>query len=725
MLIYKAAVLNAESLIDVVQAYHPAANGALIKKAYEFAEWAHREQRRKSGEPYFVHPANVAQILADLRLDTASVCAGLLHDVIEDSGVTREALEAEFGREIAGIVDGVTKLGKFNFTSREDRQAESFRKMVVAMAQDVRVLLVKLCDRLDNMRTLDHMSPEAQERIARETREIYAPLAGRLGMQRIRGELEDLSFKHLEPDAYRELSHKLHKTRKERERYIESVCRTITARLAEQGYAAEVTGRAKHLYSIYRKIREQNCDFEQVLDVLAFRICVETAAECYAALGAMHSRWTPIPGRFKDYIALPKPNMYQSLHTTVIGPGRQRIEIQIRTHEMHRVAEYGVAAHWKYKERGSGLDPKDAEKFEWLRELAEFQGSLKDPVEFVESVKIDLFPDEVYVFTPKGDVRVLPRGATPIDFAYAIHSEIGAHCSGARANGQIVPLRYKLKSGDVIEIMTSPNQQPSKDWLEFCVTTRARSRIRATLRAEQRQKSINLGRELLEAGLRDAGMSFAKFAKSENEVRRVCERLGEGTLDELLLQVGYGKVTVEDVVAAIRADADEVGPTSERFRSSRIEKLVRKVTGRETSGIRVSGIDDVLVRYAKCCNPLPGDGIIGFITRGRGVTVHRRECQRAFDTEPERRIDVQWDARAKINRPVQLCVTTANKPGILAVVSQTFSAQSINISEANCRASDDGRARNIFTFHCTDLNQLKSVMKALAKVNGVVEVSRV
>jgi GTP pyrophosphokinase len=545
-------------------------------------------------------------------------------------------------------------------------------------------------------------------------------------MQLVKSELEDLSLRFLEPDAFRELSAKLTKTKKERDRYIESVCRTITSRLAEQGYAAEVTGRAKHMYSIHRKMKEQGCEFEQVFDTLAFRIGVESVADCYAALGAMHSRWTPIPGRFKDYVALPKPNMYQSLHTTVIGPGRQRIEIQIRTHEMHRVAEHGIAAHWKYKERGSGgVDPKDAEKFGWLRELAEFQRTLKDPVEFLESVKIDLFPDEVYVFTPKGELRVLPRGSTPIDFAYAIHSQVGEHCSGARANGQIVPLRYKLKNGDVMEIMTSQNQQPSKDWLEFCVTTRARSRIRARLRSEQRQKCINLGKELLEAEMRDAGLSYSKFSKSDPEVRRVAERFSHAHLDELLLDIGYGKVASDKVVETIHSnDAPDSEPPSQ-FRAGRIEQLVRKVTGRDASGIKVNGIDDVLVRYAKCCNPLPGDAIIGFITRGRGVTIHRRECQKAFDTDPERRIDVQWDTKAKINRPVQICVTTANKPGILAVVSQTFSAQSINISEANCRAGDDGRARNVFTFHCSDLSQLKNVMKALTKVNGVVEVSRI
>ncbi|HEY2406449.1 MAG TPA: bifunctional (p)ppGpp synthetase/guanosine-3',5'-bis(diphosphate) 3'-pyrophosphohydrolase, partial [Polyangiaceae bacterium] len=607
-----------------------------------------------------------------------------------------------------------------------EQQAENFRKMLLAMARDIRVILVKLCDRLDNMRTLDHMKGDSQERIARETMEIYAPLAGRLGMQRIKSELEDLSFRYLDPEAYRTLSKKLEKTQKERDHYIESVCRTITARLAEQGFAADVGGRAKHLLSIQRKMKSQQCEFEQVFDTIAFRVCVESVADCYATLGVIHSRWTPIPGRFKDYVALPKPNMYQSLHTAVIGPGRQRIEIQIRTHEMHRVAEHGIAAHWKYKERISGgVDPKDAEKFGWLRELADFQRNLKDPAEFLESVKIDLFPDEVYVFTPKGDLRVMPRGSTPIDFAYAIHSEVGAHCSGARANGQIVPLRYKLKSGDVMEIMTSNTQEPHKDWLDFCVTTRARARIRGHMRAEQRQKSINLGKELLENELRAGGLSYSKFSKNEAEIRRVTEAHSLQGLDELLLNVGFGRIAAEDIVETLHAHPKEGEEPRPSLRPGRIEQIVRKVTGRDQpAGIKVSGIDDVLVRYAKCCNPLPGDAIIGFITRGRGVTIHRRECLKAFDTDPERRIDVSWDSKAKINRPVQLVVTTTNKPGILATVSQTFSAQSINISEANCRAGDDGRARNIFTFNCADLSQLKNVMKALQRVSGVVEVSR-
>jgi GTP pyrophosphokinase len=719
-------VLDVDQLVQRVHSYQPAADAELIRRAYHYSEWAHREQNRKSGDPYFVHPASVAEIITELRLDTASVCAGLLHDVVEDTVVSHADVSREFGPEIAQLVDGVTKLGKINFTSKEDRQAESFRKMVVAMAQDIRVLLIKLCDRLDNMRTLEHMKPEAQERIARETMEIYAPLANRLGIQRIKSELEDLSFQYLDPEAYKEVSSKLAKTKRERERYIEGVCRTISSRLAEHGFAADVSGRAKHIYSIYRKMKTQQCDFEQVYDTLAFRICVESVADCYAVLGVIHSKWTPVPGRFKDYIALPKPNMYQSLHTAVIGPGRQRIEIQIRTHDMHRVAEHGVAAHWKYKERISGhVDPNAAEKFGWLRELAEYQRQLKDPAEFLESVKIDLFPDEIYVFTPKGDVRVFPRDSTPIDFAYSIHTDVGHHCSGARSNGQIVPLRYKMRNGDVIEVMTSPHQRPSKDWLDYVVTTRARNRIRAFLRSEQRDKSVNLGRELVDNAMREAGMSLAKLSKNEEELRRLCEAHRFGSWEELLLSVGYGKLDADDLVKTLRAKQPGSSAPPPELKTGRIEQLVRKVTGRDTGGITVSGIDDVLVRYAKCCNPLPGDAIIGFITRGRGVTIHRRECVKAFDTDPERRIEVSWDSKAKINRPVQLKVITTNKPGILANVSQTFSAQKINISEANCRAGDDGRACNIFTFHVTDLVQLKNVMKALAKVSGVVDVERV
>jgi GTP pyrophosphokinase len=719
-------MLQADDIVSRVRAYYPGVDAGLIQRAYDYSFRAHAGQLRKSGEPYFVHPASVAGIITELRLDPASVCAGLLHDVVEDTLATTADIEREFGKEIAHLVDGVTKLSKINFTSKEDRQAENFRKMVVAMAQDIRVLLVKLCDRVDNMRTLEHMKREAQERIARETLEIYAPLANRLGIQSFKAELEDLSFKYLEPEAYADLVAALTKSKRERDKYIADVCKTLSSRLAEQGFAADVTGRAKHLYSMWRKMKANESSFDEIHDKIAFRVLVESVSDCYAALGVIHSKWVPVPGRFKDYVALPKPNMYQSLHTTVIGPGRERIEIQIRTHEMHRVAERGIAAHWKYKERGGGVADADAQKFGWLRQLMEWQKDLKDPAEFLEGVKVDLFQDEVYVFTPKGDVRVFPRGATPIDFAYAIHSDLGDRITGARINGKLEPIRYKLKSGDVVEITTSPNQQPSKDWLDYCVTTRARAKIRNYLRTAEREKSLRLGRELLERELHKANISLSKLLKNDAELRKVCEEMRVSSQEELLIQVGYGKIDprdVIDVIAPPSADGRETAPPPQ-LKESALSNIVRKITRKDEGGIRLNGIDDVLVRYAKCCNPLPGDDILGFITRGRGLTVHRRGCPKAFDTDPERRVEIGWDSNAKINRQVQLKVVTANRPGILATVGQTFSAQGINISEANCRAGDDGRAVNLFTFVCSDLSQLKSVMKALQKVQGVVVVER-
>jgi GTP diphosphokinase / guanosine-3',5'-bis(diphosphate) 3'-diphosphatase len=720
-------MLESSDLIDRVRAYQPAADADLLKRAYDFSEKAHTGQKRKSGDPYFIHPASVAGIITELRLDTASVCAGLLHDVVEDTLATTKDIEREFGGEIASLVDGVTKLGKINFTSKEDRQAENFRKMVVAMARDIRVLLIKLCDRVDNMRTLEHMKPEAQERIARETLEIYAPLANRLGIQAFKSELEDLSFRWLEPDGYSEVREGVQKTKKERDKYILEVSKTLASRLAEQGFATDVTGRAKHLYSIWRKMKANDSTVDQIHDIIAFRVLVESVSDCYAALGVIHSKWTPVPGRFKDYIALPKPNMYQSLHTTVIGPGRERIEIQIRTHDMHRVAERGIAAHWKYKDKhGGGIAESDAQKFGWLRQLMEWQKDLKDPAEFLEGVKVDLFQDEVYVFTPKGEVRVFPRGSTPVDFAFAIHSQLGEHITGARVNGKLEPLRYKLRNGDVIDIVTNTNQQPSKDWLDFAVTTRARAKIRNYLRQEQRDKSLRLGRELLEREFQKATVSLPKLLRNENELRKVLEVLSIGNVEELFIGIGYGKIDPKDVLEVLAPPSmdgkDAIPP--EQLREGRIAGFVRKVIKGDDGGIRLNGIDDVLVRYAKCCNPLPGDDILGFITRGRGVTIHRRGCTKAFDTDPERRVEITWDSKAKINRAVQLRVVTANRPGILATVGHTFSQMGINISEANCRAGDDGKAVNVFTFVCSDLTQLKNVMKALQKVQGVVAVER-
>jgi GTP diphosphokinase / guanosine-3',5'-bis(diphosphate) 3'-diphosphatase len=719
-------MLEVSQIIDRVRAYQPAADADLITRAYDYSYRMHAGQMRKSGEPYITHPISVAGIITDLRLDTASVCAGLLHDVVEDTLATTNDIKKEFGSEIAELVDGVTKLSKINFTSKEDRQAENFRKMVVAMARDIRVLLVKLCDRVDNMRTLEHMSREAQERIARETLEIYAPLANRLGIQSFKSELEDLSLKWLDPDAYSGLASSLSATKRDRDKYIADTCKLLASRLAEQGFAAEVTGRSKHLYSIFRKMKANESSLDDLNDLIAFRVIVESIGDCYASLGVVHSQWTPLPGRFKDYIALPKPNMYQSLHTTVIGPGRERIEIQIRTHEMHRVAERGIAAHWKYKERhGGGIADADAQRFGWLRQLVEWQKDLKDPAEFLEGVKVDLFQDEVYVFTPKGDVRVFPRGATPVDFAFAIHTQLGEHITGGRVNGKLEPLRYKLKSGDVIDIVTSPHQHPSKDWLDFVGTTRARAKIRNYLRLDQRDKSRRLGEELLERELHKAGVSASKLLKNDKELQKVFDALKVTNIDELLISIGYGKIRVDEILAVVAPQLDEGRESKppESLREGRIQGLVRKVIKRD-EGIRISGIDDVLVRYAKCCNPLPGDDILGFITRGRGVTIHRRGCTKAFDTDPERRVDISWDTKAKINRSVQLRVVTANQPGILANVGQTFSTQGINISEANCRAGDDGRAVNLFTFVCSDLTQLKLVMKALQKVKGVVAVER-
>jgi GTP diphosphokinase / guanosine-3',5'-bis(diphosphate) 3'-diphosphatase len=720
-------MLQVDQLIERVKTYQPSADADLIQRAYDYSFKMHAGQTRKSGQPYIVHPVSVAAIIADLRLDAASVCAGLLHDVVEDTLATTDDLAKEFGIEVAELVDGVTKLSKINFTSKEDREAENFRKMVVAMARDIRVLLIKLCDRLDNMRTLEHIPREAQERIAVETLEIYAPLSNRLGIQSFKSELEDLSFRYLEPDACAELVAQMTQTKRERDKYTAEVCKTLSGRLAEQGFAADVNGRAKHLYSVFRKMKSQQTGLEGVQDLIAFRVLVESVSDCYAALGVIHSQWTPVPGRFKDYVALPKPNMYQSLHTTVIGPGRERIEVQIRTHEMHRVAERGIAAHWRYKERGGGIAAQDAQKFSWLRQLLEWQKELKDPAEFLEGVKVDLFQDEVYVFTPKGDVRVFPRGATPIDFAYQIHTHLGDHVTGARVNGKMEGLRYKLRNGDVVEVLTAPHQHPSKDWIDFVGTTRARSKIRNFLRQEQRDRSKRLGEELLERELHKAGISASKLLKNEGELRRLYDLLKVSNLEELFIGIGYGKIDPDEIIKAV-APPEQPGGTDSRppagLREGRLAGLVRKVIKRDEGAIRINGIDDVLVRYAKCCSPLPGDDIVGFITRGRGVTIHRRGCSKAFDMDPERRVEITWDSKARINRAVQLRVVTANQPGILANVGQTFMAQGINISEANCRASDDGRAVNLFSFVCQDLQQLKIVMKALQKVKGVVVVER-
>ncbi len=716
-----------DQIVSSIREYHPGANTEIVERAYAFAAKAHEGQMRRSGDPYVTHPLSVAFIITQLKLDVPSICAGLLHDTIEDTPVTMEDVTREFGQEIAFLVDGVTKLGKLPWSTREERQAENFRKMLLAMARDIRVILVKFCDRLDNMRTLDHMAPAKQEQIANETLQIYAPLANRLGIQWIKVELEDHSFRYLFPGEYEQLKAAVAQTKHERERYIEEVEGLIKLEMERAGVSCQVKGRAKNLYSIRQKMKDTGRSFEEILDTIGFRVITRDTPSCYSALGVAHSAWKPIPGRFKDYIALPKPNMYQSLHTAVIGPRGERIEIQIRSEEMHLVAEQGIAAHWKYKEGRSNVLGDDDAKFAWLRRMMESQKELQDPTEFIESVKMDLFGDEVYVFTPGGDVKALPKGSCPIDFAYAIHSEVGDHCSGARVNSVMVPLRYQLRNGDTAEIITSPSQKPNKDWLKLVKTARAKVKIRHCLRKEQRDRSSEMGRDILEKTLRRYGVSLAKSQKS-GELDAAAKALKCHNVEELLCNVGYGRISAKQVFEALvpaEQRTQETRPTADD--ETALQKILRKVTRRASSGtgIKVQGEDGILVRYARCCSPLPGDPITGFITRGRGVTVHTRACTKALDLDPDRRIDVEWDQSFRGTHAVAIQVLCADKPGLLAHMTQSFSDSGVNITQAHCRATEDGRAVN--TFHATvnDLDQLKAVIRALSRIQGVYSVDRV
>jgi guanosine-3',5'-bis(diphosphate) 3'-pyrophosphohydrolase len=713
-----------DQILSELAGYFPSADLPLVRRAYQFAAQAHDGQTRKSGDPYVTHPLAVAQIIAELKLDVSSVCAGLLHDCVEDTSATVDQLGDLFGKEIAFLVDGVTKLGKLPYSTREEQQAENFRKMLLAMARDIRVILVKLCDRLDNMRSLHHLPPEKQERIASETMQIYAPLANRLGIQWVKVELEDLSFKHLYPGEYEQLAADVAKSRAERLEYIHHVEKLIVKEMTDNGVPCDVMGRAKHLWSIYQKMKRTQRPFEEIHDAIGFRVITDTQMHCYQGLGVAHQTWTPIPGRFKDYIALPKPNLYQSLHTAVIGPRGERIEVQIRTREMNLVAEHGIAAHWKYKEGSSApVASVDDKKFAWLRQLMESQKELRDPTEFLESVKIDLFGDEVYVFTPQGDVKALPKGSCPIDFAYSVHSSIGDHCSGARVNGMIVPLRYQLRNGDTIEIITNPNQKPNKDWLKLVKTARARTKIRYLMRTEQRDKAVALGTDLLDKALRKHGTTLTR---AEKQLQAAARELRCVNLDELIIQLGYGKITSQQVLEKALPELAKKEAEAPAKTESMLKTLLRKVTRRtSTSGIKVAGEEDILVRFAKCCSPLPGDPVVGFITRGRGVTVHRRDCDKGLDLDPERRIDVEWDGNGKAQHEVAIQVLCADKPGLLAHISQSFTDQGVNISQAHCRATEDGRAVNTFHTSVKDLDQLKSVIRSLSRIKGVYSVDRV
>lgn len=714
----ESLVRRVEDIIAAVQVYHPNANVGLIQKAYVYSAKVHAGQVRKSGEPYLIHPIEVSYLLARLRLDEASIATGLLHDTVEDTLATLEDIREMFGEEVSALVDGVTKLSQIRFDNSEHKQAENFRKMLVAMARDIRVILVKLCDRLHNMGTLTHLGPDKQRRIAQETMEIYAPLANRLGINWLKSELEDLAFQYLEPEESSALEQRVRSLTAERQVYVDDVVTLLRENLAERGTTCEVQGRPKHLYSIYKKMRSQHIEFEDVYDVVAFRVLTDSVGECYEVLGHVHSLWRPIPGRFKDYVAMPKPNNYQSLHTSVIGPAGERIEVQIRTHEMHKINEEGIAAHWEYKER-SEMGDKHRKQFAWLRQLMEWQQDLKDPSEFLDTVKFDLFTEEVFVFTPRGEVISLRRGSTPVDFAYAIHTEVGDHCAGAKANGRMVPLRYELRNGDMVEIITSPQQQPSKAWLSFVRTGRAKTKIRAVVRGEERDRSRELGREMLEREMKRHGISLQKMIKG-GQLKALAEDSRHQTVDGLFVALGYGRTTTRQILEALAPDHKPIKEPNA------IEKVIRKVTGRvASSGVVVQGIEDVLVRYGKCCSPLPGEAIIGFVTRGRGITVHVRDCPRAIDADPERRIEVSWDADIKSPRPVTLRVATGDSPGILATISQTFTDASINIAQANCRVIDTNRAVNTFEVLVRDSQQLREVMGRIRQVNGVLAVDRI
>jgi GTP pyrophosphokinase len=719
-------MIDVQEICTSVSGYDPAADLGLIQRSYEFAADRHAGQRRRSGDPYVVHPVGVARIISQLRLDVPSICAGLLHDCVEDTSATAEDIGRLFGTEIQFLVEGVTKLGQIPWNTREERQAENFRKMLLAMARDIRVILIKLADRVDNMRTLQFMPRDKQERIGRETREIYAPLSNRLGIQWMKVELEDLCFQYLEPDEFRGLSGRMADTAESRQTYIDEVCAKLHAALAEEEITANISGRAKHLWSIFQKIKKTGRDLDQIFDLIAFRVLTESVRDCYAVLGVVHSNWTPVPGRFKDFIALPKPNLYQSLHTTVIGPRADRMEVQIRTQDMHRTAEQGIAAHWKYKERGGGhlnkeLNDEDGKAFAWLRQLMEWQRDLKDPTEFIETVKIDLFQDEVFVFTPKGDVKALPKGSTPIDLAYAIHSQVGEHCSGARVNGLIVPLRYALRNGDTVEILTSTNQKPSKDWLKFVVTSRAKTKIRHHIRMEQRERSRQMGRDLLARELRKRKDYALNTAEREGLLDEAAARLKVGNADDLLVALGYGKITPEQAVDAVLPDDQEQDGTPE---PEAVPQPVKRPK-RSVAGIRVQGEADIVVKFAKCCTPVPGDSIIGFISRGHGVVIHTRDCSKALDLDPVRRVDVAWDDESKTLRPVAIQVSCEDRPGLLASISKSFTEHGVNISQAKCRTTEDGRAVNTFQVTVGHLDQLRTVLRSIQQIKGVVTAVRI
>jgi GTP pyrophosphokinase len=706
-----------DGLLEKARTNRPDVDLSLIENAWAYAQKAHDGQVRESGEPYFDHPVAVAFILADMNLDPNTIAAGLLHDVIEDTGKSYGEISEAFGPEIAALVDGVTKLSRMDFKSREEQQAESLRKMFVAMAKDIRVILIKLADRLHNMRTLDYSPPEKQKRVAGETLEIYAPLAHRLGMWRMKWELEDLSLRYLDSIAYYELVERVATKRQEREGYIEEARETLEAALDEIGISAEIQGRPKHFYSIYRKMEKQGKDFGEIWDLMGLRVIVGTLRECYAVLGAVHSIWKPIPGRFKDYVAMPKSNMYQSLHTTVIGPRGEPLEIQIRTWEMHRTAEYGIAAHWRYKEGGGGGGDFE-EKITWLRQILEWQKETRNGTEFVETLKVDLFSDEVYVFTPRGDVKTLPAGSTPVDFAYSIHTDIGHSCSGARVNGRMVPLSTKLSTGDIVEIITSKSQAgPSRDWLAIAKTSKAKGKIRQWLKEQRREASVEQGKELIEKELRRLGLEVRANMKEER-LLEVAQKFSYQSASDLLGSVGYGKLSAAQVVTRL---------VPERAADEAPRPLPTRPKSRSSHGVRVPGVDNVLVRFARCCNPVPGDEIIGYVTRGRGVSVHRLDCRNAsiiLHNEEDRVVEVYWDTKAGESYAVDIEMEAYDAPGLLTLVINTTVEMKAHVSAVTARTAKNRLALISMTMEINDVKHMNSVIERLKRISGVQSVRR-
>ena len=717
-------MIRFEDIYETVGRNHPGADLELLRKAYVFSAVEHKGQTRASGEPYLVHPLEVAAILAEMRMDPTCVAVGLLHDVLEDTLTDPERIKEYFGPDVLHIVEGVTKISKIPFSSTEERQAENFRKLLLAMIDDIRVILVKLADRLHNMRTLQYLPDERRLRIARETMDIYAPLAGRFGMSKIKNELEDLSFQYLEPAAYKELLARVEEKRQPATAFIEKVKGVLRERLSAAGLETQIEGRIKRLYSIHQKLHRQRIDIDQVYDFVALRVIVPTIPDCYAALGVLHNLWRPVPGRIKDFIAMPRPNGYRSLHTSVIGDEGHPFEVQIRTSEMHRTSEDGIAAHWKYKEGKTGFD-KDDQAFAWLRQMLEWQQDVQDPHEFLNSLKLDLYPEEVYCFTPKGEVKTLPRGASPIDFAYAIHTEIGHRCVGARVNGKMMTLRYQLKNGDIVEILTSPGHNPSRDWLSFAVTNKARAKIRHYLNTAEKQQALDIGRKHFERELKRFDIPIKKLLQEPAPLEALAQELGAGArVEDLFTAIGYGKLAMRQVLQKLVPPEKFQSASPERPRP--LADAVRRLLRVDEERIKVKGTDDLLVYRARCCNPIMGEPIVGYITRGKGVSVHAQSCPNVVKSvyDPERRIAVEWERGVPSAYEVGISVRVEDRPGLLAAITRTLADLNADIRNAEARTFDDQTASIELTVRVKDLRHLEKAVKSVRAVSGVIDVER-